>query len=625
MIGPMVSQRYFWPFAVGILAVSLLLYWPSPKMGFVLDDHYVIAQNPVIKNPALYSKIFTGGFFAAAHRTPESRLNYYRPVLTASLAVDYRLWGANAFGYRIVNIFLHAINGILVFVMLVLLFRNPGLASLAALFFCILPTHEWVVRYIVGRGDLLQTLFSLLCFISFIVHLTNARRAWWYGSLICFVLALLSREVAVLNIVFLFLIGYYSTRDLKRTLWAIIPFFILAAGYYGLRVEMFPIAEGNLLTGAGQGLITASGYIVHWLSPALVLAVSPFSLLIAAFFAVAAAVYLLTTLGPRKDQDQAALVGFGVLWIAAGVVPFAVTYRITERLGPVLSEHFLYFASIGFALLLAFLLEKMRTPPARKILFVGVATYFLSVGLINGLFWSNEETLLRHVQSMEGKEFTVAYEQIAMRFDDDERLVRRLADHASSRSNRSLWLKRLGNIYHKRGDNGQAIAALENAVALNPSNIEAINELGVVYLEKGDKARGFALLAQSLKVDPDAADTYRLLGVALYAQGDFAGAVHVLQRAMLLDPDQMENPLYLMASYFLLNDNAAYLALMEKTTERFSDDRAILRFMAFQLSAHGHFAETVKILNPTRQLFAADPQTLALLADAQRRLASLPK
>ena len=208
---------FFWLLAAAIILITSFLYWPQPKMGFVLDDHYVIEQNSVIKNPALYPKILSAKLFAAAHHASESTLNYYRPILMASFALDYKLWGLNAFGYRMVNIGLHALNSVLVFILLFLLFENRRLAAVASIYFCILPVHEWVVRYIVGRGDLLECFFTLVSLTTLLLYFQKTTKPWLMLSLAAFLAALLCREVAILNAVNVFMISYYRTRDFKKT------------------------------------------------------------------------------------------------------------------------------------------------------------------------------------------------------------------------------------------------------------------------------------------------------------------------------------------------------------------------------------------------------------------------
>lgn len=608
-------------------------------MGFVLDDHYVIARNPVIKNPSLYPQILTNSLFEAAHRAPESKLNYYRPFLLGSFAVDYQLWGLNAFGYRIINILLHAANSVLVFILLFLLFKNKELAGLASFIFCILPTHEWVVRYIVGRGDLLQTFFSLISFASFTKYSfavssseegnRGTAMAWRVLSLGAFLFAILSREVAVLNVVYIFMISWYLTRDFKKVVKPVLPFFVLSVLYGAVRGQIFPIVSGPSVNGFaldfGQGVSLSLSYVLHFFSPALIQTIFPKSILAAGILAFLFLIFIVRTLLKKAQSPQDARVaGFGILWVIFGVLPFIVTQRVIDRLGPVLSEHFLYFSSIGFALLWALILYQARGIFARNFLFVVSVLYFLGVGFVNGCFWQDEETLLRHVRQLEKKEFTVAYEQIAMRFEDNETAVKVLMDRASSDPIRSLWLRKLGNIYHRRADYPKAVDALTAAVELNPSNVDALNELGAAYLEKGETAKGFEYLYRSLKVDSSEADTYRLLGTAFYQGGNFSRAIPALQKALFYDPDERDSSFYLMMAYFFSGARQDYLNSVEETTKRFSDDRLILKFTARELFVHGYFADALKVLATNKQLFIDDPEALSILRKAREGLSRSP-
>ncbi len=621
------NYRPFWFLAAAIVLVSFLLYWPNPQMGFVLDDHYVIAQNPVVKNPSLISKVFSSGLFDAAHRMPESKLNYYRPVLVGSFAFDYKLWGLNPFAERLVNIFLHILNSLFVFAFLYLLFRNFELAGLAAIFFCILPVHEWVVRYIVGRGDLLQTFFSLTSLVGLLLYWQEKRKAWLWLSLGLFVFALLSREAALLNVFYVFLVSYYISRRFKETARVSLMFLIVAIGYYLLRSQFLPISEdAHSLNTIAEGMILGVQYVLRFLMPWTMMAVFPHGVFIVVLWVLGLIGLLVTQLARSHDlQEDAPIVGFGVLWIAVGVSQFLIIQKVIGRLGPILSEHFLYFTSIGFVLLLAFAVERMRSKFFRKALFVGFIFYFLTLGMVNGHFWTSEETLLRRVSYLEGKDPTVAFEQVVMRFDNNEATVMRLINSARSPANQSIWYKRLGNIYRQGGEHSKAIAALGEAIRLNPSNMEALNELGVCLWETGRNEEGLAYLKRSLAVDPHQADAYRLLGVFFYRKGAFADAIPYLKAACANDPDQNEAALHLMMAYFFVNDQVAYLDAIDQTTQKFSNDRAVLKFAASELFVHGYFADTVKVLSRSRSLFAQDPPMLGLLEEARRRAAGLRK
>ena len=50
--------------------------------------------------------------------------------------------------------------------MVALVWVQSSLALKACVLFCVLPTQEWVVRYVTGRGDELSALFALLSLVS---------------------------------------------------------------------------------------------------------------------------------------------------------------------------------------------------------------------------------------------------------------------------------------------------------------------------------------------------------------------------------------------------------------------------------------------------------------------------
>ena len=320
----MVYKKSLWLLAAALILVSLFIYWPNSKMGYVLDDHYVIAQNPVVKHPT-FVRIFGSGLFDHARRKTDSNLNYYRPFLSATFALDYQLWGMNPFAQRIVNLVIHILNTSLVFVFLYLLFRNFDRAGIGAIFFCILPIHEWSVRYLVGRGDLLLAFFTLSSLVSLIIFIRQEKKEWLWASLGLFVAALLSKEVALLNVAYIFMITFYATRQLRRTVVITAFFGIVAVGYYLLRLQTFPISAssvvdiGGLIQVAGLGV----SYLLRFLMPWAAITAVPYGEMTALLWALSCLGLLIV--GLRRSNvrnDGMAACVLGLFWIMAGHFSF---------------------------------------------------------------------------------------------------------------------------------------------------------------------------------------------------------------------------------------------------------------------------------------------------------------
>jgi len=104
---------------IAIFAICLfciIIYSNTLKSPFVFDDIPNITINPYIRLTHLdFEKIFNVGF-----KSPCS----HRPLANISFAVNYYLGKYDVTGYHIVNILIHLLNGILVYFLARITFRE---------------------------------------------------------------------------------------------------------------------------------------------------------------------------------------------------------------------------------------------------------------------------------------------------------------------------------------------------------------------------------------------------------------------------------------------------------------------------------------------------------------------
>src|SRR5512146_2129195 len=75
--------------AGAIVLLTLLVYIPAMRAGFIWDDDDFLTNNPIIHaSDGLYRFWFTT-------EPPD-----YFPLVSSSLWVEWRLWGMNATGYH---------------------------------------------------------------------------------------------------------------------------------------------------------------------------------------------------------------------------------------------------------------------------------------------------------------------------------------------------------------------------------------------------------------------------------------------------------------------------------------------------------------------------------------------
>lgn len=170
-----------------IIAVALWLYAPTWNFEFVnWDDGWYVLNNPLIQS---------WSFANLKGIATETVIRNYAPLTIFSFLIDYTLWGGWAGGYHAFNMALHAINAVLVFLLIRLLTGRAGLAAATAILFAVHPVQVESVAWVSSRKGLLSGAFmlgSLLCWLR--PDRTPKQEAW---GIACLGLALLAKANAI--------------------------------------------------------------------------------------------------------------------------------------------------------------------------------------------------------------------------------------------------------------------------------------------------------------------------------------------------------------------------------------------------------------------------------------------
>jgi len=100
---------------------------------------------------------------------------------------------------------------------------------------------------------------------------------------------------------------------------------------------------------------------------------------------------------------------------------------------------------------------------------------------------------------------------------------------------------RAGNEFYKHGEPDSAIEEYNNALELNPNNVEAHQKLGFLFYNvKGMYKEGIAHLSKAIQLDPGNPRAHHDLGMALLHQREFDQAISHLSEALRRMPEGLD-------------------------------------------------------------------------------------
>jgi hypothetical protein len=179
--------------ALLLMLAAWAIYLPSVRYGFVYyDDVRILLDHPELYGQPNLSADFREIFVTSFPRE--------EPLLLrdVSWALDSRIFGfGNAFGYHLGNVLLHGIVVALMFAFLLGTTRRYGFALAVSVGWLALAIHTEPVDWIMGRKDILSTLFMLLALCAQTRRLAaknlQARCGWYLLTLLCFLCGLFSK------------------------------------------------------------------------------------------------------------------------------------------------------------------------------------------------------------------------------------------------------------------------------------------------------------------------------------------------------------------------------------------------------------------------------------------------
>jgi protein O-mannosyl-transferase len=545
--------------AAALLLLPLVAYLPALAGGFVWDDDVYLADNVLLKAPGGLQRIWL---------EPAASPQYY-PLVFSSFWVESRLWGFWPPGYHAVNILLHALNAVLLW----LLLRRLGVpgAWLAAAIFALHPVHVESVAWVQERKNVLSGLFYLAAFLAFLRFalpepVTPAsppprlgRRSWYVLALLLGLAALLSKTATcTLPAALVLVLWWQRGRLLRRDVVTVLPLFGLAAGLglvtvwvethkVGARGPDWDLAPAERLLIAGRALWFYAGKLAWPLNLTFIYPRWQVDASAAGqyLFPLAALAVLAALALARKRLGSGPLVA--CLFFAGTLMPTLGFFNVYFMLFSFVADHFQYLASIGLIALAAALgaaafrllrLPRFAGPVAGGAVLVvlGVLTWRQAqVYKDQERLW--EDTLAKNPTCW------LAHNNLGTVLRDRKRPREALPHFQAAirlRPQYSLARYNLGTELQKQGRWEEAVGELRALLEIDPVYPQAHFAWGTALAGQGRFNEAAEQFTAELRLDPGCADAYFNLGSAHYRQQRLAEAVASYRQAVELKPRAVE-------------------------------------------------------------------------------------
>ncbi len=585
--------------ALLVVAMQFLVFGTALNNQFLnYDDDVYVYENASIQT--LNAESVAWMFARPYYRS-------YTPLALLSHAMDFQLWGADPRGHHASNLLLHSVNAVLVFLFGLMLFHaargesggeSPHAlqismysretadvisAFVAAAIFSIHPMRVESVAWVSDRKDLLLALFVLLCCMAYLRYEwsrgTPRALRWYLVSLLFFVLAGLSKSIALVVPLLLILFDLFLLRSpargisWKTLLMEKVPFFIVSAA---LGIVAVIAARGSQISDIVTRFSTAQAALNPFYSimfyPAKLLwptHLTPVYAPPGTPLMIVAAILFIGVSGLALVALRRGNPWFLLAWICYGVTILPTITGLSAGIQP-WADRYSYLPMVSLALLpgagIRWLWKSNqdRGMLARGLIVVLCALPLVVCGALSVQqmsVWRDGDSLWTHAIA-EVPDLPMPYANLGVVRDaqgDHDGALALYAKAIALQPHYADALYNMGITYESKNLTDSAAACYAAAIAADTSYDDAYVNLGNLFVRAGRLDEGIRLYEQAIAIDASKPDPYYNMGIALYTKGNRTEALDRFQSAITRSPRYADAYHNMGVVYLDLGEGAAAL------------------------------------------------------------------
>ena len=595
-----------------ILGLTFLAFCNCVRNSFAYDDDTQILGNTFIRNLGNLPKaLVTETWYWRVQQDQDPNKQdkpstpYYRPVFTVYLMIVWKLFGAWAPGWHLLNILVHMLVVYLVFLVLKEVTNDQRVAAIASLIFALHPMRSESVAWVSGVTDPLLAVFLVGSFYLYVRYRSEGKARLFVLSLVLFVFAAFSKEPAVALPIFIGAYELFVFNQGKPLLdrirpaikysacFLLVSVFYFVARYYALGFALnngsfkyYPMSQvvltiplviwkyiGLMVWPVDLSLFHGTTMVK---SPVALDFILPLVALIALAFAL-------------WQLRRSLVARFAILWFAINLLPVLNLSAFIEDF--LVQERYVYIPSIGFSLLVAIAVAKI---PIERWLPLGSRR--VAQTALAGLL----------VLLLGGKSFAQNTS-----WKDDMTLWSYGAETAAAQP-MSHYI--LGHKLISLGEYGRAAEQLEEYLKLSPENMLVVGNLAAAYVvvyqgeaqanpgtaDRAPLDRALELCERALKNGYDHPTVWDTLGtIYTFDTGlkNYDRAIACLQRGLNLSPSNPMINFHLGGALAKKGDLENGMRFLQIALEKDSSIVDAHKFLAYAYRAKGQLKEAIDELS----------------------------
>lgn len=188
--GPPLGRREYW-ICAALLAAAFVVFGSAAGNDFIgLDDDPYLVSNAMVQRGLTVD----GFIWAFASVRPY----YWHPMTWLSHMLICQIFGMSPAAHHLTNVFIHAVNGVLLFLLLRRMTGSLYRSAAVAAIYLVHPLRVESVAWLAERKDVLSVLFCLLTILAYARYVDDPKsRSRYAAVLLLFLCALMSKPMVI--------------------------------------------------------------------------------------------------------------------------------------------------------------------------------------------------------------------------------------------------------------------------------------------------------------------------------------------------------------------------------------------------------------------------------------------